>query len=197
MVVDNIGNVTNPATGNDLADLDKALQNVRNSLEASHNGKTHGNGFLKRNDSLPRSHERNQGGAAGTTTPSRPRKLANKSGSNLHYDTPDEEEELLDEALANAHKAARNLDNHAQPGHYHTPANAARAQMSYLTPSSSAHKHGVAYPQAGYTSKPMNITKPRQDPKNYTSQWPTPPYEESEWAQAAAASIFAAQAAYR
>jgi meiosis induction protein kinase IME2/SME1 len=196
MVVDSISSVTSPATGNDLADLDKALQNVRNSLEASHNGRAHGNGFLQRNNSVPRSHERNQGAASATTTPSRPRKLGNKSGSNLHYDTPDEEEELLDEALANAHKAARNLDHHAQPVHY-TPANAARAQMSYLTPASSAHQHGVAYPQGGYTSKPLDIQKPRQQPKDYTSQWPTPPYEESEWAQAAAASIFAAQAAYR
>jgi meiosis induction protein kinase IME2/SME1 len=194
MVVDNISSIANP--NNDLSDLDKALQNVRNSLEASHNGRTHGSGFLKRNNSVPRSHEHNQGATAAMTTPSRPRKLANKSGSNLHYDTPDEEEELLDEALANAHNAARSLGNNAQPGHY-TPANAARAQMSYLTPSSSAHQHGVAYPQAGYTSKPMDIAKPRQEHKDYTSQWPTPPYEESEWAAAAAASIFAAQAAYR
>lgn len=194
MVVDNISAVTNPANGNDLADLDKALQNVRNSMEASHNNAGHGSSFLKRNKSVPRSHEYGQNAAPSTVTPSRPRKLANKA--NLHYDTPDEEEELLDEALANAHKASRTLDNHAQPGHY-TPANAARAQMAYLTPASSAHQHGVAYPQAGYTSKPMDINKPRAPPKDYTSQWPTPPYEESEWAASASASIFAAQNAYR
>jgi meiosis induction protein kinase IME2/SME1 len=191
MVVDNIGAVANQ--GNDLADLDKALQNVRNSMEAAHNTNNHS--FLKRNKSVPRSHEYNQATVAATVTPSRPRKLGNKAGTNLNYDTPDEEEELLDEALANAHKASRTLDHHSQSGHY-TPANAARAQMAYMTPASSAHQHGVAYPQGSYTSKPMEIQKQRQQ-KDYTSQWPTPPYEESEWAAAASASIFAAQNAYR
>jgi len=192
MVVDNIGAVAN--NGNDLADLDKALQNVRSSMEASHNANSHGSSFLKRNKSVPRSHEYNHGAGPTTITPSKPRKMANRA-SNLHYDTPDEEEELLDEALTNAHKASRTLDHHAQPAHY-TPANAARAQMSYLTPASSAHQHGVAYPQS-YTSKPMDINKPRPQPKEYTSQWPTPPYEESEWAASASASIFAAAQAYR
>ncbi|KIW01307.1 uncharacterized protein PV09_07343 [Verruconis gallopava] len=193
MVIDNISAIANPVNGNDLADIDKALQNVRNSLEATQNGKT---GYLKRNNSVPRSHEYKTTSANLTTTPIRSRKLANKSASNLHYDTPDEEEELLDEALANARKAAKKLDNQTQPA-YHTPANAARTQMAYLTPSSSAHQHSVAYAEAGCTSKPLDIAKPRQETKDYISQWPTPPYEESEWAAAASASIFAAQAAYR
>jgi meiosis induction protein kinase IME2/SME1 len=196
MIVDNIGVVANQ--GNDLADLDKALQNVRNSMEASQSANGHGSTFLKRNKSVPRSHEYNQNPSPAMATPSRPRKPVNKSGSNMHYDTPDEEEELLDEALTNAHKASQNLDHHAQPAQY-TPVNAARAQMAYLTPASSAHQHGVAYPKSGYTSKPMDINKARQPQqhKEYTSQWPTPPYEESDWAASAFASISAAQNAYR
>jgi meiosis induction protein kinase IME2/SME1 len=191
MIVDSLPPVANPLPSNDFAELDRALQGVKSSLEASSQSslvpppgksRTSTNSYLKRNHSVPQSHDQR---VNDYTSGSSNRRRAAKSGhSNLHYDTPDEEEELLDEALASAQIAAHNLDKHAQ--------------NPYLTPASSAHQHGVGYGQPRYTSKPMDIVKPQnQQQDSYTSKWPTPPYEESDWAAAAAASIFAAQAAYR
>jgi meiosis induction protein kinase IME2/SME1 len=44
---------------------------------------------------------------------------------------------------------------------------------------------------------PIDIKKGPYQQDGSTSKWPTPPYEENEWAAAAAASIYAAGAAYR
>jgi meiosis induction protein kinase IME2/SME1 len=195
MLIDSLPPVANPLPSNDFTELDRALQNVRSSLEASSQSslippsgskpRMNGNSFSKRHHSVPQSQD--QRGNEYTSNSMNNRRRAARSGhSNLHYDTPDEEEELLDEALTSAQTAAQNLDKHAQ--------------NSYLTPASSAHQHGVGYGQPQYASsaKPMDIVKPQpQQQDSYTSKWPTPPYEESDWATAAAASIFAAQAAYR
>lgn len=183
MVDANLPPIANPVPSNDFSELDKALQNVRSSLEASQ-GKGAG---VTRHHSLAREYSSPNGGSGSGST--RPRKAVNKSGhSSLPYDTPDEEEELLDEALTRAHDAARNLDTHAQP-------------QSYLTPASSAHQHGIGYGQAqqqnSNPAKALDISKPRQQRSDYNSKWPTPPYEESEWAAAAASSIFAVQQQYR
>jgi meiosis induction protein kinase IME2/SME1 len=188
MIGDSLPPVANPLPSNDFAELDKALQNVRSSMEASSQSslvsppggknRSHGSTLPKRNSSLAYNHDARSNDAS-----NRNWRTGRSGHSNLHYDTPDEEEELLDEALTSAHNAAHNLDKHAQ--------------HSYLTPSSSAHQHGVAYGQSSYAAKPVDILKPRNAQSDYTSKWPTPPYEESDWAAAAAASIFAAQAAYR
>jgi len=196
MIIDSLPPVTNPLPSNDFSELDKALQNVKSSLENSSQsslapppgGKsrtTGGSPLLKRQHSVPHAQDARASDYTSNTNSNRNRRAAKSGHPNLHYDTPDEEEELLDEALASAHNAAHNLDKHAQ--------------HSYLTPASSAHQHGVGYGQPKYmtTAKPVDILKPRNDPNSYTSKWPTPPYEESDWAAAAAASIFAAQAAYR
>lgn len=183
MVDSNLAPIANPVPSNDFSELDKALQNVRSSLEASQ-GKGAG---VKRHHSLAREYSSPNGGSGSGST--RPRKAVNKPGhSNLPYDTPDEEEELLDEALTRAHDAARNLDTHAQP-------------QSYLTPASSAHQHGVGYGQAqqqnSNPAKALDISKPRQQRSDCDSKWPTPPYEESEWAAAAIDNIFSVQQQYR
>jgi meiosis induction protein kinase IME2/SME1 len=195
MIVDSLPPVANPLPSNDFTELDRALQNVRSSLEASSQSslvpppgskqRTNGNSFLKRHHSVPHNQDQ-RGSDYASNNANKFRRAARSGHSNLHYDTPDEEEELLDEALTSAQSAAQNLDKHAQ--------------NSYLTPASSAHQHGVGYGQPQYASsaKPMDILKPQAQQQNsYTSKWPTPPYEESDWAAAAAASIFAAQAAYR
>jgi meiosis induction protein kinase IME2/SME1 len=195
MIIDSLPPVANPLPSNDFAELDKALQNVRSSLEASSQsslvsppgGKSRasGNPLLKRHHSIHQNQDQRANDYI-SNMPTNRRRAAKSGHSNLHYDTPDEEEELLDEALASAQTAAHNLDKHTQ--------------NSYLTPASSAHQHGVGYGQPQYSTsvKPVDILKPQNQQQNsYTSKWPTPPYEESEWAAAAAASIFAAQAAYR
>lgn len=183
MVDPNLPPIANPVPSNDFSELDKALQNVRSSLEASQ-GKGAG---VKRHHSLAREYNSPNGGSGSGST--RPRKAVNKSGhSNLPYGTPDEEEELLDEALTRAHDAAKNLDTHAQP-------------QTYLTPASSAHQHGVGYGQAqqqhANPAKALDISKPRHQRADYNSKWPTPPYEESEWAAAAIDNIFSVQQQYR
>ncbi|TID21824.1 meiosis induction protein kinase-like protein [Venturia nashicola] len=183
MVDSNLAPIANPVPSNDFSELDKALQNVRSSLEASR-GKGAG---VKRHHSLAREYSSPNGASGSGST--RPRKAVNKSGhSSLPYDTPDEEDELLDEALTRAHDAAKNLDTHAQP-------------QTYLTPASSAHQHEVGYGQAqqqtANPAKALDIAKPRQRRADYNSKWPTPPYEESEWAAAAIDNIFSIQQQYR
>jgi meiosis induction protein kinase IME2/SME1 len=191
MIVDSLPPVANPLPSNDFTELDKALQGVQSSLDASSQsslvqpsvkGRTNANSYLKRHHSIQQSQEQRVNDYTSTGLSNR-RRAAKSGHSNLHYDTPDEEEELLDEALTSAQSAAHNLDKHVQ--------------NPYLTPASSAHQHGVGYGQPQYTTKPVDIKPQNQQQQSYTSKWPTPPYEESEWAAAAAASIFAAQAAYR
>jgi meiosis induction protein kinase IME2/SME1 len=97
--------------GTDLSDLDKALQSVRTSVDSplnstikvvSHPSAYGGNSMLKRHHSSG-SREPSQHGlrqrAAGRQ----------QSQSNLQYETPDEEDELLDEALNSARNAAQKL----------------------------------------------------------------------------------------
>jgi meiosis induction protein kinase IME2/SME1 len=194
-----MGSPSNGAS-TDFLELDKALQNVRTSLDAqSHSGgptpvqkasRVPGGSLLKRHHSVGNGNDR---------TANANRKAAYKSShTNLQYETPDEGDELLDEALNTARKAARRLDKHGNKnGNYYTTPNRPPANM-YLTPSPSANRTSVGYDHMDYlaTSKPVDI-KQRQPQNNYTSKWPTPPYEESDWAASAAASILAAQAAYR
>lgn len=110
MIVDNII----PEANNDFSDLDKMLQSVRYSLERAEGdnrpGESHSNhSTLKRTHSVPRS----QASQTGDTTPnvitpvaSRPRRAIQMK----HYETPEEEDELLDEALRSSNRAARRLD---------------------------------------------------------------------------------------
>lgn len=231
MIVDQ-PSIDSSLPGSDFAELDRALQSVRYSLEASSQvpeasralKRVSSNPMLKRHHSLPRSQEAKPG--RNTTTPvhtngpisSRTRRAANKQTQpSQRYETPDEEEELLDEALTCAHKAAKRLDRHAQEDSAgrvelkvarettHPPLQRLNTDLgpsaSYLTPSPSANRDSVNFGQADYSlaTKPLEIlkTRARKEESLFQPQWPTPPYEENEWAAAAAASIFAAQAAYR
>ncbi|KAF2145797.1 uncharacterized protein K452DRAFT_324655 [Aplosporella prunicola CBS 121167] len=199
----------------DFAEMDKALQHVRYSLEtmspapaatAKTTPRVASNPMLKRHHSLP--HGGGGGGEGSLRGPisSRTRKaLQQQTNPPARYETPNEEEELLDEALTAAQKAAKRMvrqDQAAQeavrPSLQQTTSDGYPA-ASYLTPSPSANRNGVGFGQGDYTStpsKPVDIAKP-QRASNNDPKWPTPPYDENEWAAAAAASIFAAQAAYR
>ena len=213
-------------TQSDFLELDKALQSVRYSLErgerasaadASSNGKTYNQGSLKRTHSLNRSNsKKSTENLASTITPvtSRTRRTLQISTNPVHpYDIPAEEDELLDEALASAHRAARRLDQTFNQQNQKQSTTSARKdynrqtlphmssnpmlQGAYLTPSPSAKRNGVQFGPADVSSQPLNIAKQRQPQEHVPPHWPTPPYEENEWASAAAASIFAAGSMYR
>ena len=212
-----------PSTDPNFAELDRALQSVRYSIDAAVQGnnnlpqqqlppkqptKSASNPALKRHHSLP---YYNDGAAASPHVGSAPisartRRSVRRANHSNRYETPDEEDELLDEALTSAHKAARRLDGQSsniagtyQPNRpqIHQITSDPGYQAAYLTPSPSKDMNGVSFGAHDYTpSKPVNIP-PRVPPKNVNPQWPTPPYDENDWAAAAAASIFATQEAYR
>ncbi|KAF2842152.1 kinase-like protein [Patellaria atrata CBS 101060] len=196
-----------------FAELDKALQNVRYSLDASQAScvknvsRVASNPVLKRHHSVPNGQENASADpsqspvAVGGPISSRTRRALQKQSHPSHrYETPDEEEELLDEALTSAHTAAARLDRQLQQKSTGLPTPASVvATTSYLTPSPSANRNSVNFGQDPYAtpSKPLEITKTRPKQEDHNPKWPTPPYDENDWATAAAASIFAAQAGYR
>lgn len=209
-----------PSADPNFADLDRALQSVRYSLDAAvyaaNNSAIHApkypsrvssNPALKRHHSLPNGDGRDSPGPTGNG-PSRTRRSVRHGNPTHHYDTPDEEDELLDEAITSAHKAANRLDSvptNNNAGTYQ-PSRPALPHITsdpgfpipYLTPSPSKDQNGVSFGSHDYTpSKPVNIPQMRTQKNNINPQWPTPPYDENDWAAAAAASIFATQAAYR
>ncbi|KAL8800481.1 MAG: hypothetical protein Q9182_005153 [Xanthomendoza sp. 2 TL-2023] len=153
-------------------------------------------------------------GGAGITTSNRTRRaLQQATNPSQIYETPDEEDELLHEALHSASKAAKRMDRWNQSKENQPPAMSQKdvneqsisnaneqsaALNPYPTPSPSAKQNGVLYKENLLTepATPLNInrTRPKEE---LVSKWPTPPYEENEWAAAAAASIFAAGTIYR
>ena len=210
-----------PSADPNFAELDRALQSVRYSLDAAaqasnnqqqqqpkYPARVSSNPALKRHHSVPY-------GMEGMTAPApqgnavssnRTRKSVRHANHNNRYETPDEEDELLDEAIASAHKAARRLDTNNNAGTYqpsrpqvqHVTSHPGyqSASAPYLTPSPSKDMNGVSFGSHDYTpSKPMDIPRPAVPPKdNVNPQWPTPPYDENDWA---AGVIFAAQEAAR
>ena len=217
----------NPVDASSLdLDLDKALQSVRYSMDAASNvqvnnsssrapGRVASNPMLKRHHSMPHGPEvrgtEAAGGLGQGPISSRTRRALQRSTQpHNRYETPDEQDELLDEALNSAHKAAKRLDRQSRQSSNamtnstsRPPINQASTDpgyaVPYLTPSPSANKNGISFGvnQSITPTKPVDIAKTRPKNEHPTSQWPTPPYEENDWAAAASASIFAAQTAYR
>ena len=130
-------------------------------------------------------------GSAAVST--RPRRAVNRT-SQQHYDTPNEHDELLHDALASAHKAASKMDRAQRVPPQQKPSQQSSLHTEtpynpYPTPSPSAKRNGMLFDQTMMAEPltPSNISKTR--PKELPShRWPTPPYEENEWA----ASVFAA-----
>ncbi|KAI9878446.1 MAG: hypothetical protein M1830_000881 [Pleopsidium flavum] len=229
--------VVAPTSNPNFTELDKALQNVRSSLESSSlPGSVQPSNMTKRvplmlpsNPTLKRHHSLPQGqqtgsfenlSAAVTTNygpiSSRTRRALQMSNHPVHrYETPDEEDELLDEVLNSAHKAAKRLDRNtrvendshrnalAHKDSNHQPlrqsaSNVALNSNPYPTPSPSAKRDGVLFGQdlSDEPTKPLNIAKALSANED-APRWPTPPYEENEWGASAAASIYAAGSTYR
>lgn len=207
--------------GNDFTELDKALQSVRYSLEQQERPAqptrymtspepASPQSTLKRMHSIPNA----QSSTAMTPSSIAPissrtrRALQMTSHPVHHYETPEEEDELLDEVLNSATRAVKRLDHTSKldertdlgqkdqnrqtvqmPTHY-------VSQDPYPTPSPSAKRNGVLFGEEAATpAQPLNITKQRTENQHGASHWPTPPYEENEWAN----SVFAASTstAYR
>lgn len=180
--------------------LDKALKQVQTNADLSpqapmppsHQVTPTNN--LKRHHSLPHHQPRsvdNLMQAARNAGPvsSRTRRAQAAQGV-TQYDTPAEEDELLDEALASTQKAMKRLDKDGKPNLRQSTSNIGLSNP-YPTPSPSANGNAVLFGDGNValTPKPLNYDK-----KGSESQykWPTPPYEESEWAASASASIWAA-----
>lgn len=130
------------------------------------------------------------------------------------YETPDEEDELLDEALRGVQRAVKGLDKSYRPHDdgtrhvlstkdlnkqaLHHSQSVGSMTNPYPTPSPSAKRNGMLFNQTlmPEPATPINIVRNRPN-ENNAVMWPTPPYEENEWAANAAASIFAAGSAWR
>ena len=205
LIMDQPHIAANSSTTSDFSELDKALQHVRDSVEAhsQQSNSTKGsraatNPMLKRHHSVPHGPEprNSENGVNGPISSRTRRALQNISNPTYHYETPNEEEELLSEVLNSAHKAAKKLENQKKPQRSQTDLGPA---ASYLTPSPSANRNSVAFGQSDYMSpsKPMEITKAHSKTDQVVSQWPTPPSQENDWASSVAASLMAAQKMHR
>ena len=227
MVVDPIA--AYPPAKNDFTELDKALQNVRYSLDASsQSGKPQPqgqrqvpvNGAPQRSSSLsrrpiPRSGDDVSPGAGPGPISSRTRRALHLSTHpSQRYETPDEEEELLNDALNGMQKAvhgmdkSRKVDNNVDRNvltqkdmnrqSLHSSVSTGYLTNPYPTPSPSAKRNGILFTD-GLMAQPAtshNVAWHRSK-ENSAAMCPTPPYGENEWAAAAAASIFAAGSTYR
>ncbi|KAI9727555.1 MAG: hypothetical protein M1828_006497 [Chrysothrix sp. TS-e1954] len=231
--LNNIMNPQDPSTTPAFAELDRALQNVRDSVGNTASGnpsaqhtpmrtpqKVSSNPMLKRQHSLQKpqpSHDSHKSApmAPAFSATRNSRRAAQKPNlSSNTYDAPDEQDELLDEALASAHAAASHMDRQQVPSgrpnqdlpaiqegaqRYPAYANNASSIVPYPTPSPSAKRNSVIFGNNGQSvgSQAININQNskqqlQQHHLNNGYAFPTPPYEENEWAAAAAASIAAA-----
>ena len=184
----------------DLTELDQALQGVKYSLDTSTQGNvpvhvTSPGDIPSKRMSMPPGSIRSMGDSpvstSGSTAPisSRTRRAMQMSTHPVHrYETPEEEDELLDEVLHSATKAAKRLN------HDHTPSDSPphiRKSMGsdsgalpspYPTPSPSAKGNGISFGHVDVTPcKAVSHAEGKLSRTNSTRQWPTPPYEESEW----------------
>ncbi|KAI9848135.1 MAG: hypothetical protein M1838_000631 [Thelocarpon superellum] len=228
MVLDSPSILFATGTG-EFQDTDAALHNARGSADANHGNARYAanvsseQGAKKRHHALPsgpaaRGAENvlNSTGTGGPVS-ARTRRGLQKNGHPGHrYETPDEEDELLNEVITSAHNAAHHLERTpseeksrrmqaTNKDPYRSPLQQSAPNMGgtnpYPTPSPSAKRNSVHFGQSQASIKPVptpiEISKTPIHDAMARAAWPTPPYEENEWADAAAASIFAAGAAYR
>ncbi|KAI1083933.1 kinase-like domain-containing protein [Whalleya microplaca] len=179
--------------------LDRTLRDPHHNLESPipPAAPTHAasSGNLKRHHSLPHQQPRSVdnliGAARGTGGPisSRTRR-AQQATHNVPGDALDEEDELLDEVLHSTHRAMKRLEKDGKPGVRQSASNIGLSNP-YPTPSPSASGNAVLFGdgQEALTPKPLDL---KNSGREAQYKWPTPPYEESEWASSAAASIWAA-----
>lgn len=148
------------------------------------------NTTLKRHHSLPHHQPRSVDNllvtARGGPVSSRTRRAQAAQGVN-QYDAPDEEDELLDEVLTSTHRAMKRLEREEKP--LRQSASNMGLVNPYPTPSPSASGNVMLFGDGkeAITPKPLDFNK-----KTAEYKWPTPPYDENDWAASASASIWAA-----
>ena len=196
MVIDNPAQSPSPVQRVDTHEaLDKALRNVQQNLDSSQtapippNHLVNPNSVLKRHHSLPQQPARSVDNLRGVGPISSRTRRSHIPGGR-QYETPDEEDELLDEALTSTHKAMKRLDRNSIQNDSRQPLRQSSSNLGlsnpYPTPSPSASGNAALF---GHGTTQVTPSKVRDNHK----QSSTPPYdhEENEWAVSAAASIFA------
>jgi meiosis induction protein kinase IME2/SME1 len=178
--------------------LDKALRTVQQNLDGTQptnapappNHVINQSSILKRHHSLPHQQSRSVDNLRGHGPVSSRTRRGQAHGA-PQYETPEEEDELLDEALSTTYKAMKRVDRNSGPNDSQHPLRQSTSNVAlsnpYPTPSPSASGNAVLF------GHEVNVT-PSKAPQS-TKQSATPPYDymENEWASHASASIFAAQ----
>ncbi|KAI1781161.1 kinase-like protein [Hypoxylon cercidicola] len=195
MVIDQHGAIVKADT---YESLDRTLRDnhyLQNELSSPappiHMAASSGN--LKRHHSLPHQQPRsvdNLIGAARTPGPVSSRTRRAQATHGVQGDALDEEDELLDEVLHSTHRAMKRLEKDGK--NLRQSASNLGLSNPYPTPSPSASGNVVLFGDGheALTPKPLDLHK--GSAREGQQKWPTPPYEESEWASSAAASIWAA-----
>ena len=179
--------------------LDRALRDVQGSSTDSRSAlpasqQLASTSKLKRHHTLPQHQARsvdNLIGVARAGPLSTRTRRAQAAHDVQQYEVPDEEEELLDEALTSAQTAMRRMQGSSwKPLRQSVSTIGLPDPQPYPSPSPSASGSQSMFGegQEALTPKPLDLHK-RSDSQY---KWPTPPYEGSEWAASASASIWAA-----
>ncbi|KAJ5084058.1 hypothetical protein NUU61_008637 [Penicillium alfredii] len=179
------GAPTESKPNSDLSELDKALQSVKYSLDTS----TLSNVPVQLNSGADGKPIKRQSMPQATTTnpgpiSSRTRRALQMSTHPVHrYETPEEEDELLDEVLHSASKAAKRLAQTQSmaaesPSVHRQTDNSHALPSPYPTPSPTAKPTGITFSDQATPSKSATH---KLDPATSNRHWPTPPYEEAEW----------------
>lgn len=220
MVIDQ----SSPTTANEK-DLDRALRDVHGALEdVSPIGMGFNSGSVKYSANGQQSRKqmsfpptpngsRSDNTAMNPAGPvsSRTRRSMIRVGSTHRYDTPDENDELLDEAIITAAAAVRKLNGRASAQNlgssgipHPTPVRQhSHQQLRHTTSNLSPTKENNVYRTGGYptpspqayrsssqsymTAKAVDVGSGRRKDDVQHPKWPTPPYEDNEWVAAAAA----------
>ncbi|PHH59440.1 hypothetical protein CDD81_3200 [Ophiocordyceps australis] len=195
MVVDQQQNAAPKAEG--YESLDRALREVQNNPECrSQIPPSHqltSNGKLKRHHSLPQQQARSVdnliGAARAGPVSSRTRRAQAAQGAQ-QYETPAEEDELLDEVLTSTQRVIKGLDGSGRSLRQSASNLGLTSPQPYPSPSPSAAGSQALYGDGHEMLAPKPLELGKKADNHY--KWPTPPYEGSEWAASASASIWAA-----
>lgn len=185
-----------PVPKDTLESLEKTLRDPQPVAEVppmppAHRAPPHST--LKRHHSLPhhqpRSVDNLMMSARGSgPVSSRTRRQQAAQGVN-QYDAPDEEDELLDEALTSTRKAIKRLEKDTK--HLRQSASNLGLMNPYPTPSPSASGQNIFF--ADHGKEALTPQSLEQSKRSSEYKWPTPPYnDEGDWAASASASIWAA-----
>ncbi|KAL7920421.1 kinase-like domain-containing protein [Trichoderma austrokoningii] len=198
MLVDQQVSVVPKAEGG-YESLDKALHDVQGGAEPrapvppSHQLAAAAAGKLKRHHSLPYQQPRsvdNLIGAARTGPISSRTRRAQAAHDVQQYETPAEEDELLDEALTATQRAMKRLENNTKPLRQSASNLGLSSSQPYPSPSPSANSAQLLYADGAEAMAPKPLDLSKKTSNQY--KWPTPPYEGGEWSASASASIWAA-----